>query len=71
MCIRVRVAHDWNGDVEGGWNEFGGSEINSVFRFFFFSEFQREVVVVVVVVVFRARVVFNQRCLFRSFVECL
>ena len=70
MCIRVRLEHDWNGDVEGGWNEFGGSEINSVFRFFFFSEFQREVVVVVVVV-FRARVVFNQRCLFRSFVECL
>lgn len=36
VCIRVRVEHDWNGDVEGGWNEFGGSEINSVFRFFFF-----------------------------------
>lgn len=61
------MEHDWNGDVKGGWNELGGSEINSVFCFFFFfSEFQREVVVV-----FRARVVFNQRCLFRSFVECL
>lgn len=66
MCVCVRVEHDWNGDAKGGWNELGSSEINSVFRFFFFSEFQREVVVV-----FRARVVFNQRCLFRSFVECL
>lgn len=65
MYVYVYVEHDWNGDVKGGWNELG--EINFVFRFFFFfSEFQREVVVV-----FRARVVFNQRCLFRSFVECL
>lgn len=35
-CVYVYVEHDWNGDAKGGWNELGSSEINSVFRFFFF-----------------------------------
>lgn len=35
MYVYVYVEHDWNGDVKGGWNELGASEINFVFRFFF------------------------------------
>lgn len=35
VYVYVYVEHDWNGDVKGGWNELGASEINFVFRFFF------------------------------------